>query len=392
MDIQREKVKRNFLIRKTPLPHLLLPSKKKLHGWWPGKRECTGERLLINPYNGCSVDCFFCYTRAFPGYFNLWHKEKIITVSKDFPQEVARQIDSLKVASCGYLSPVTEPFQRIEEKYHYSEKIIQIFVERNLPIEFVTKCKVPEKVLDLISSQPHSFGQVSILTLKEELRKLLSPGGADTDTLLKNIERMRRKNIYSVARIDPILPFVTDNLKELKELMYKVVEKGASHIVASILDIPIKIKDFIWEKIKKFFGESVLKKYRALYTEKIGNYLHAKIEYRRQIFSFLKEESQKLGVTFALCMEFYQKEGKIKGLNQEFMTSYNCDGMDVPVYIRENFKFKPAAKCRGNCLNCTTPLCGIKDLAMGREGSKKDWKLKDYLRWSRELSSPPLLR
>ena len=67
------------------------------------------------------------------------------------------------------------------------------------------------------------------------------------------------------------------------------------------------------------------------------------------------------------------------------MTSTNCDGMDVPVYIRKNFEFFPASSCKGNCLNCKEALCGIEDLAMGKPGSKKDWKFSDYRRWSKKL-------
>ncbi len=106
----------NLTIIKEPVPHVLLETKKELHGWYAGKRECTAERMLINPYNGCGVNCFYCYTRALPGYFEAFHSDGTIFVSKDFDLTVARQLDSIDVASCGYLSPVTDPFQKINEK------------------------------------------------------------------------------------------------------------------------------------------------------------------------------------------------------------------------------------------------------------------------------------
>ena len=48
---------REFEIIEEPFPHILIESKKELHGWYKGKRESTGERMLENPYNGCSVGC-----------------------------------------------------------------------------------------------------------------------------------------------------------------------------------------------------------------------------------------------------------------------------------------------------------------------------------------------
>jgi len=370
--------------------HILKPSSKELHGWWPGKRECTGERLLINPYNGCSVNCFFCYTRGFPGNFRLWHERGIITVSKNFPENIARQLDSIDVASCGYLSPVCDPFGQVNEIYHYSEKIVEIFVERNIPINVTTKSRIPETVIDLLQRQVHSFAQISILTPHESLRKILSPGGADIPTLLDNFVRLKKRGVFAVARIDPILPYITDDRETLNTLLNQVVEKGASHVISSVLDIPLKIKDYFFQKIRNYFGIETVEKLKSLYKERIGPYLHASTQYREEIFSFLKERCELLGVTFALCMEFRKKGERLEGLNREFMTSINCDGMNVPLYIRKNFRFQPACDCLGNCLNCVDPRCGIPDLAMGREGSKKDWKLRDYRRWSKELKAKKL--
>ncbi|MQY70209.1 MAG: radical SAM protein [Firmicutes bacterium] len=376
--------KRKYEVIKSPQPHILVPTRKQLHGWWPGKRECTSERMLINPYNGCGIGCFFCYARAFPGYFRTFRDSGVITVAKDFDQIVAEQLDSIDIAACGYLSPVTDPFQSLNAKYHLSEKIIRVFVERNIPIEFITKAPIPEEVIDLIKQQSHSFGQVSILTLKEDLRKILVPRGASTDLLLQNLEKLTQEGIFAVCRIDPIFPYVTDKIKELVELIERIKSHGVSHIVTSILDIPLKIKRDVFSTIKKYFGVAMEWDYQRLYRENINGYLNADISYRKRIFDGLRNACERKNLTFALCMEYELEKGEIIGLNQEFMSSRNCEGIDIPLYKREGKKFYPAVDCTGDCLYCTDPRCGIEDLAMGRESSKKDWRLKDYRQWSKE--------
>ena len=379
-------------IIKTPHPHILINTKKELHGWYPGKRECTSERLLINPYNGCSVGCFYCYARALPGYFEIFNQKNIIFVCKDFDKVVAKQLDSLKVISCGYLSPVTDPFQKLESIYHLSEKIIEEFVKRNIPIEFITKCKIPEKIIDLIKSQKHSFGQVSILTLNENLRKIFAPGGANTEELFDNLKRLSKNNIFCVLRIDPIFPYITDKKEDLAKLIERALDSGAKHIVASILDIPLRIKGLVLNRIKKYFGYSIYQKYLSLYKEKIG-YLNAKVNYRRSVFEFLREFCDKKKITFALCMEYELKDGGIFGLNQEFMSAKNCEGIDIPIYVRKNDKFEPLYNCLGNCLNCKEALCGIEDLALAKKkDTKKSFKLKDYKKWSEELFNPSFIK
>lgn len=373
-------------IIREPYPHVLVFSKKELHGWYYSKaqqrRECTSERLLINPYAGCYHNCFFCYANAYKGYFERYRKEGVVTVFKDFDKVIAQQLDSLSVASCGYLSPVTDPFQPINKKYELAEKITEVFVSRNIPIEFITKGELPNKIISLIKTQQHSFGQVSILTLNEELRKKLVPRGANTETLLRNIVKLSNENIYAVARIDPIFPYITDSEESLKELVKKLKDCGANHVIASVVDIPKPAQQDILKNVDRI-ASGAARKYLELYNERIGYYLHANINYRKKIFKFLREVCNKLNLTFALCMEFEicrNKKQYYRGLNQDFATSLNCEGLDVPIYIRKNDGFEPA-DCKGNCLTCKTPSCGIEELK-----TAKAWKLSDYKRWSKLVS------
>lgn len=368
-----------------PFFHILVKTKKELHGWLNKYRECTAERLLLNPYNGCSNDCFFCYTKGYDwGYFRLFEREKVVTVFEDFDRRVASQLDELRVASCGYLSPVSDPFSKLNNKYHLSEKIIKEFVVRNIPIEFITKEAISQRAIELLKSQSHSFGQVSILTLRESLRKKLMKEGATTEQLFGNLERLAKSNIFAVCRIDPILPYINDQKEELREIIIKAKGKGVTHIVASCLDIPKSTYGGIIDYIKNF-GLGLNNDYKKLYTEVMGNSLHAEINYRKRLFCFLRETCDKYGLSFALCMEFELNKGEVIGLNREFMSSDNCEGINIPVYIKQGNCFEPAADCLGNCLSCSQAKCGILELSTGNEKGEKRWKLNDYKRWSKKM-------
>ncbi len=371
----------------APTPHILIDSRKQLHGWWKGKRECTSERLLINPYNGCAIDCFCCYAKALPGYFQLFRQRGVVTVCRDFDQVVSQQLNGICVASCGYLSPVTEPFQPVDQRYRLSEKIIAEFVRRNLPVEFITKCCIPPRAIDLVKQQRHSFGQISILTPREDLRRQLMVGGATTKQLFGNLKLLAEAGIHAVCRIDPIIPYLTDAAEDLAVLIQRAADSGASHIVASVMDIPRGMAIHIFRHLESL-KDGLSMRLKRLYREPIDGSLHADLAYRRAIFSRLREECDRTGLTFALCMEYYLDDGQPVGLNAEYMSSINCEGIDIPVYVRAGKRFQPAADCLGACLTCQSPDCGIQDLAMGgTEVIKRDFTLADYRRWSRTLTS-----
>ncbi len=132
----------------------------------------------------------------------------------------------------------------------------------------------------LIKKQEHSFGEVSILTLDEDKRKQLIAGGASTDELLRNIDRLANADKFAVCRIDPIIPYVTAEEKELEDLVRKVVDAGAGHIIVSCRDIPRALKHKIYVEFEKLFGipKRVMDR---LYTEELGGRFHANIEYRK---------------------------------------------------------------------------------------------------------------
>jgi DNA repair photolyase len=407
----------------TPLKHIIVDSKKKLHGWWAGKRECSSEKMLINPYNGCSVNCFFCYANNFSwGYFRHFKETNTLTVCKNYHLEVAKQLDKLKVASCGYLSPMTDPFQPIESKYHLSEKIIETFIERNLPISFTTKCIPPKNIAKLISQQEHSFGQFSILTPRKDLHeKIFSKEVCSSETLFEQIKpltttknQVTGKPLHIICRIDPIIPYITSNQDDLKELIRQAEEAGAKHIIASCLDIPLNAKNSILKKLYQI-NPSPAYPYEKLYSEVIDGCLHANIIFREKLFSFLKEETSKRGLSLALCMEYEKctpykvnigngkkKNVNFEGLNKKFMTSDTCEAINIPVYIRKSKKqhlgyngqlynqFVPAdcnPDYKGNCLKCTSATCTINSLAMGiTRGSQKNFSYSDYQKWSKTLN------
>lgn len=381
----------HYGVIREPVPHILVTSAKELHGWWNGhepcgNRECTAEKLLINPYNGCSHHCLFCYSHAFGGYFTLFRERGVVTVFQDFEKQVASQLDGLRVASCGYLSPVSDPFQPVNARYELSEKIIKAFVSRNIPVQVTTKGRISDAALQLLKRQEHAYGEVSLLTLDEEKRQRLMAGGAATDELVRNIERLANAGLFAVCRIDPIIPFVTDSTEELDAAVREAVQAGAGQIITSCLDIPVHLGTNLMGELARRFGVPP-QRFARLYTELMSGRLHATLEYRQKLFSTMRAICDRNKVPMSLCMEFESLGGRrVRGLNEVYMSSYNCTGRNVPLYVRPGTGagFEPVEGCRGNCLKCRglerEPACGIPELHQAGA-----WSLKDYRRWSREL-------
>lgn len=275
---------------------------------------------------------------------------------------MSKRLDRLNLSPPGYLSPTSDPFQPVNLKYRLSERVIKAFVERNLPILVVTKRVISDEALSLLREQRDSVFEVSLLTLNERLRKFFSPGGSSVRELLDSLEVVSRMGVHTVLRVDPILPFLNDKEEDIFALVKEAKERGVKHVVASCLDIPLRLKKFILASLARW-DDSLPLKYSSLYKERISNSLQADIGYRRKVFSLIREIVVSLGLTLSLCMEFTE-EGE--NLNEVYATSRNCEGRVMPVSLRKGGLFSPLpCSNEGSCLTCTTSACGISGLAMG---------------------------
>ncbi|MCP8315165.1 MAG: hypothetical protein H3Z53_12480 [archaeon] len=298
-----------------------------------------------------------CYSRALRGYFKLWDEKGIITVFKDFNIKVAEELDKLYVASCGYLSPTIDPFQKpIEDRYHLSEKTAHEFLRYNLPIVFITKQgdNVPIKLLDEMAKHQHCFCEFTILSCDDEILKIFSPKGAKVEQQFKAVMKAVDRGLYTVVRMDPLFPGITDDEDSIRELVMRAKQEGAKHMIFSICDIDSEHLLKIFNLIREIFPDAY-QIWKKIYVEKVGRDYDASIDYRRKIFKICRNICDEIGITMALCMEFEKMVGNkimYRGLNDEFMTSKVCEGKIVPLYHRWKIdeQFKPISNCDGNCL------------------------------------------
>lgn len=229
----------------NPVPHILRDSDKKIHGWTyydymdNKHRECSQERFLINHYNGCyqngNLGCDFCYTRTMRGYFHLFWDKGVSTVFKNYDQKVMNQLSKLYVAFPLYLSPITDPFMDLEKKYHYTKSIIQKALKLNIPSEFITKMggnilkwKGYKSLIKKMSEHRYCFGQFTIYA-NEEIRKCFSSGSSSVREQFRAVKLCADNNLFTVVRIDPIIPYISDSEEDLESIVRRAKNNGAEN-------------------------------------------------------------------------------------------------------------------------------------------------------------------
>jgi DNA repair photolyase len=60
-------------------------------------------------------------------------------------------------------------------------------------------------------------------------------GGATVDEMLNQIERLMYYNVNTIVRVDPIFPYITDDMKEFNDLVISLSSMGITTIISIIV-------------------------------------------------------------------------------------------------------------------------------------------------------------
>ena len=401
MKIQEEKIPDFIKIRvgkkeklysvfKKPIPHIVVNTKSVIHGWSGdaernGRRACTAERFLLNPYRGCTHRCQYpCYTCAFSSFnpfYKLFWEKNIPTVVINIPEILADELDNpdLKFAAWGYLSPTTDAFQKpLEPHYELTYKIMKVFVERGLGFEFITKNVPGKKVVNLLQDYPYAFAQFTITSNDEEFRKIFEPGSVSYEKRLDAMREFHEAGIPVILRYDPVEPLFNDKEEIIRCVFSKAHENGARHVIFSISDKNSRYWDMYKNNLERHGYGNLIGQLEEIYSDKQMGELHANLDYREKKIKVALKIAKDVGLTFALCMEFNrdQNNKNFADLNKKYKTSNNCEGVDTPLFKKNaDGKWIPIKKCDGNCLYGDCSLsCGIPNLKKCRALKISDWK------------------
>jgi DNA repair photolyase len=135
-----------------------------------------------------------------------------------------------------YFSTASEPLAPFAPVLDELYKIFNLLLSNSVAVYISTKAHIPDKFIDLFSGYPGLvFAQVGITTADDHIRKIFEPGATPVKTRLNNISRLVSKGIFTEARIDPVMPGITDQDDSMRELFRALSDMGCKQAVASYL-------------------------------------------------------------------------------------------------------------------------------------------------------------
>jgi DNA repair photolyase len=208
----------------------------------------------INITEGCAHGCLYCYTQGYSNYPGGGRAIVFDNIPSLARAELARKRHTPKRV---YFSPSSDAFQPLREVQDVTYETMSALLHAGIEVAFLTKGAIQERFLALFSRFPTKvFAQIGITTLDQQLQKALEPGAALPCQRLQAIENLARLEIPVRARLDPLVPDLTDAEESLASLLTELERRQVRSIAASYLFLRPAFSQRLSEVLRQFVGKT----------------------------------------------------------------------------------------------------------------------------------------
>ncbi len=261
----------------------------------------------MNLYRGCSHGCIYCDSRS-----NCYRIDNF-----DIPKGKENALYILEkeliknkkgVVGIGSMSDTYNPK---ELEYEQTRKALKLISKYGYGVSIDTKSDLILRDIDIlkeINEKNNVIVKFTITTPKDELSKIIEPNVCVSSKRFRAIKELTNNGIYCGIMLNPVLPFITDNEKDIIELVRLAHESGAKFIHTYMgMTLRDNQRDYYLKKLdEKFVG------LKEQYIKTFGNNYNCITPNYMKLYRAFKSECDKYGILYNMdaIINAYKKEIK----------------------------------------------------------------------------------
>jgi len=251
----------------------------------------------VNPYEGCSCNCLYCYIRGSKYGENM---DDGLAVKANALEILDKQLASrAKKNEYGIVAvgSATDAYIYHEERLKMTEGMLKLLLKHRFPVFISTKRTLITRDIDLLKEidtnailppdLQHSLKRgvilsVSISTLDEKITNMLEPGAFPPLQRLQLVKQLKEEGFLVGVNAIPVLPFISDTEQELEKIIAAAKEHHADYILVGGLTLfgdGIADSKPLFYKFLERYDSSLFPKYHQLY----GSNFYASFAYQNEL-------------------------------------------------------------------------------------------------------------
>ncbi|HEX5903393.1 MAG TPA: radical SAM protein [Actinomycetota bacterium] len=228
-------------------------------------------KYSVNPYRGCTHSCTYCFARPTHTFLDMSAGrdfETKIVVKVNAPDVLRRQLAAKRWKGDGIaMGTNTDPYQRAEGRYRLMTGIIRALTDYRNPFSVLTKGTLILRDVDLLVEAARVTDvstAFSIGTLDEDAWKRSEPGTPHPRKRIDAVRALNEAGIPCGVLMAPILPGITDDPRQLREVVAAAIDAGATHVSPILLHLRPGVREEFLPWLEDNYPELV-GRYEELY-------------------------------------------------------------------------------------------------------------------------------
>lgn len=264
----------------------------------------------VNPYEGCSCNCLYCYIRGSKYGVNM---EERLAVKANAPEVLEKQLAArAKKQQYGIVAvgSATDAYLNHEEQWNMTRRFLELLLKYRFPVFISTKRKLITRDIDLLKEIDKSailpvdlqdklkrgvILSVSVSSLNEKITDMLEPAAIPPSERLELVKQLKNEGFLTGVNAIPLLPYISDTDEEIEKIIVAAKESNADYVLAGGLTIfgyGIADSKTLFYKFLERYNASLLPRYRALYGDKF----YAPFYYQQLVTAKAKKFCEKYGI------------------------------------------------------------------------------------------------
>ena len=232
----------------------------------------------VDPYQNCDFGCIYCDSSYDDTVFV---KTNIVGV---FDKEL-KKLPKGRII----VGSVHDPYQKSEEEYQLTRKILESIKKYNFSCHILTKSDLILRDIDLLKQIKDCYVTVSLISNNEKVSSFFEKNVPSPNKRFGIIKDLNKQKIRSGIAIMPLLPYIAE--PEIKQFFESAKKHNASYVLQKYLELKGNQRNIFFNQLSKSFPEH-LEQYEKLYM----NSYQPDSEYIDKINNLVSSFSSKYGI------------------------------------------------------------------------------------------------
>lgn len=181
----------------------MIKIKKVLTNNYISKTKIPDADYVINPYIGCPHKCIYCYAefmKKFTNHTETWGGGDFLDV------KICPQLLNVKklIGKRVVIGTVTDAYNKYEEKYRITRKILESLLYVNSEISILTKSNLVTRDVDLFKKMTKVEITFSMNTLDDNFRKDTEPFASSISERIEALKILVKNGIKTSIFLSPM--------------------------------------------------------------------------------------------------------------------------------------------------------------------------------------------